>query len=71
MAQLILDLGASPSSKLAFDLADDVTQLGYNPTVKIQLKTDKLEGLGWRAEVGLQEMFRRLLTSLRLDREGR
>ncbi len=43
---------------------DDVDR-GYNPTVKINLKTDKLEALGWDAKINLEEMFARTIESLK------
>lgn len=43
---------------------DDVDR-GYNPTVKINLKTNKLEALGWDAKVNLEEMFERTIESLK------
>lgn len=39
---------------------------GYNSDVVLKLNTDKLEALGWRARVGLEEMFERLIASLKL-----
>lgn len=45
---------------------DDVNR-GYNPTVKIDLKTDKLESLGWDTKVNLEEMFARTIESLKED----
>lgn len=35
--------------------------MGYAPVTLLRLNTDKLEALGWKPEVGLREMFRRLL----------
>lgn len=39
----------------------DEVNRGYNPTVKIALKTEKLNALGWEAKVNLKEMFDRLI----------
>ena len=68
MAHLVCDKFSGGRSKVVFDIAEDATKLGYNPVVKICLDTAKLEGLGWRAEFGLEEMFRRTIESMKLER---
>ena len=40
---------------------------GYNPTIKINLNTEKLESLGWDANIDLKEMFNRTIASLKED----
>lgn len=40
---------------------------GYNPTIKINLNTEKLESLGWDANIDLKEMFNRTIASLLED----
>ena len=34
----------------------------------MNLATDKAQALGWKAEIGLAEMFDRLIESMKLDR---
>ena len=34
---------------------------GYAPVTMLPLDTSRLEALGWRANVGLREMYRRLM----------
>ena len=50
-------------TKVVFEI-DNINR-GYNPTVKICLNTEKLESLGWQAKVNLDEMFNRLINSLK------
>ena len=69
MAEMVIELSGSNESKLVFDLAEDVEKLGYNPTVKIRLNTDKLESLGWQAHTDLGTMFLRLIESMAADRK--
>jgi len=38
----------------------DGERLGYAPTLKMDLDTSKLQALGWRPTVGLEEMYRRM-----------
>lgn len=42
----------------------DNKEYGYAEKIEIKLNTEKLEQLGWRADIGLAEMFERLITSL-------
>ena len=68
MAHLVCEKFSGGRSKVVFDIAEDATKLGYNPVVKICLDTAKLEALGWKAEFGLEEMFRRTIESMKLER---
>ena len=43
----------------------DLASFGYNPEMVIRLDSRKLQSLGWKAEIGLEEMFRRLIESMR------
>lgn len=65
MAKFVCDKFSGGRSKVVFDIAEDATKLGYNPVVKICLDTAKLEALGWKAEFGLEEMFRRTIESMK------
>lgn len=57
---------ANPPSRVVLDpsLADG---RGYAPEAKLNLSTQKIEALGWRARVGLMEMFERLVSEFRRD----
>ena len=61
MANLVTTLLPESKSKLLFDIAPDATKLGYNPIMKIQIDSSKLQALGWKTEVPLKEMFIRLI----------
>lgn len=52
--------------KLVFNHPESVGQFGYNPEMQIELDTSKIELLGWNAEVGLAEMFERLIHDMRM-----
>lgn len=65
MAEMVCDKFGGNKIKLVFDIVEDVTKLGYNPTVKIQLDSKKLSNLGWKPIVTLEEMFSRLIKYLR------
>lgn len=65
MANLFCKLYPESKSKVVFDITEDAGKLGYNPVVKLQLDSSKLEQLGWKAEIDLEEMIRRLIESLK------
>lgn len=46
----------------------DVSKLGYAPTLKMNLCADKLKGLGWRAETDLETAYAALIEYMRAHR---
>lgn len=68
MAEMLINKYPESGTELVFDIAEDITKLGYNPKVKMNLDTSKLENLGWKAEVGLDVMFKNLIKSMMLNR---
>lgn len=68
MAEMLIEKYLESGSKLVFDIAEDATKLGYNPKVKMNLDTQKIEKLGWKAEVGLEVMFEHLIESMKLNK---
>ena len=49
----------------------DGERLGYAPTLKMDLDTSRLQALGWRPTVGLEEMYRRMLAGMTVGRRDR
>lgn len=43
-------------------------QFGYAPTLRMNLDTSKLQGLGWHAELGLEDAFTELINDMRLQK---
>jgi dTDP-glucose 4,6-dehydratase len=62
----IKDMATLIAQKYGISLKFEIDEInrGYNPTVKIALCSDNLEKLGWSAEVGLEEMYGRLIKYL-------
>lgn len=50
-----------PNSRVQFELNDKK----YPPTTYWNLNTQKLEPLGWQPNISLEEMFSRIINSLR------
>lgn len=68
MAEMLIEMYPESGTSLVFDIAEDVTKLGYNPKVKMNLDTSKLESLNWSAEVNLKEMFDHLIESMKFNK---
>lgn len=65
MAQMVCDVFPEAGIKVTIDMPEDISSFGYNPEMVIRLDSSKLESLGWKAETGLEEMFRRLVKSMK------
>ena len=63
MAQMVAQHFSDGKSKVIFDIPEG-NQFGYAPDTKMRLSSEKINGLGWRATVNLEEMYRRMLPSL-------
>lgn len=63
MAEMVAKLDPTNSIKVVIDLKDSQS-LGYNPIVKIKLKTEKLERLGWKPTTNLSTMLNNLIQSM-------
>lgn len=64
LAEHVIALYPESNIQLRFDLADDITKLGYNQTVKIRLDSSKLMKLGWVPKNDLDQMIRNVVGAL-------
>ena len=65
VAKLVSDTLTEGRTKIIFDIPESALTYGYAPDVTMRLSGDKLMALGWKPEVDLPEMFRRLAASFR------
>lgn len=65
MAQLVCDTFKDSGIEVKIDIPENIASFGYNPEMIIRLDSSKLEGLGWKANVSLDEMFKRLVASMK------
>lgn len=64
MAEMLVERYPQSGSRLVFDIPEDSSQFGYAPTSRMLICSEKLNALGWKAEVDLPEMFDRLMRSM-------
>lgn len=64
MAQMVADEIADEKIRVVFDIAEDIEKLGYAQTLYMDLSVEKIEELGWKPMVGLQDMFIRMIDGM-------
>lgn len=62
MAQMIATKSGGKIG-VVFDIPEDALKYGYAPPVKMKLSSKSLNDLGWKATVGLEEMYDRMIKS--------
>ena len=68
MAHMVAERIAYGKIKVIFDIPKDNT-FGYAEDTKMRLNSDKLQALGWKPEVGLEEAYRRMIEEMRSEHE--
>lgn len=63
MAELVCKVFPEAGIGVTIDMPKDISAFGYNPEMVIRLDSTKLENLGWKATVGLEEMYERMVDS--------
>lgn len=64
LAERVIALYPESGIHLRFDLAEDITKLGYNQTIKIRLDSSKLMQLGWIPHNGLDQMIKNVVDAM-------
>lgn len=67
MAQMVADEIAEDSIKVVYDFSSNAEKLGYASTLFMNLSVEKLQGLDWKARVGLKSMFERMIRGIKED----
>lgn len=65
MAKMIAEKCADNKIDVIIEEQTDLSRFGYAPTLKMNLSTEKLKSLGWRAEKNLEEMFRIMIEDMK------
>lgn len=64
MAEMVAHNIAKDRIKVVYDITESKA-LGYAADVHLKLSGKKLENLGWKAEVGLEDMYRRMIGDMK------
>lgn len=67
MAKMVAQELADGEISVQFDVADDISKLGYAETLYMDLDVSKIGNLGWKPQYGLMEMFTRMMRGLEAD----
>lgn len=65
MAELVAGLEPDAGVKVRIEVPEDLASFGYNPQMIIRLDAARLEALGYVPTVGMEDMFRRTIRSMR------
>lgn len=66
MANMVAKKIANGKIKVVFDIPKD-NVFGYAADTKMALNSGKLQALGWKPEIGLEEAYRRMIKGMRLE----
>lgn len=64
MAQMLCRIYPESGSSVIIEDNGNAAKMGYNPTIKVVLSTEKLRSLGWQADVGIEDMFKKLISDM-------
>ncbi len=64
MAELVAAQLAKGSIRVIYDIADDITKLGYAETLHMDLDITKIKALGWEPVTGLYDMYNRMIAGI-------
>ena len=64
MAERLIAAHPESGSRLAFDISEDAAR-SYPPPTRLRLDSSRLRALGWEPNVGLMEMFDRMMKGMR------
>ena len=67
MAKMVAQELADGEISVQFDVADDISKLGYAETLYMDLDVSKIGNLGWKPQYGLMEMFTRMMRGMEAD----
>lgn len=65
MAKLVAEKCSNKKISVIIEENNDIAKFGYAPTLKMNLSTEKIRGLGWNAKVGLSDMFKIMIRDMK------
>lgn len=70
MANMVCEKLSNGKCKVVFDIPES-NDFGYAADTRMRLNSDKLQKLGWKPEVGLEESYRRMIKSISYGKKNR
>lgn len=64
MAQMVAEKIAGGKIKVVFDIPESALTYGYAPDTELHLSSAKMQGLGWKPTVSLEDTYRRMIQSM-------
>lgn len=68
MAELVAQKVAKGKIQVVYDIPESSLTYGYAPDTELHLSSQKMQALGWRATVDLEESYERLIRSMLCNR---
>ena len=65
MAELVAGLEPEAGVNVRIEIPEDLASFGYNPQMVIRLDASKLKSIGYVPSVGMEDMVRRTIRSMR------
>lgn len=65
MGEIVCKAFPESAIKVLIDIPKDAFSFGYNPEMIIKLDSAKLENLGWQPKYNIEDMFKRLVESMK------
>lgn len=70
MANMVADRYKEANIKVILEVCDDISKYGYPKTTRLNINSEKLQNLGWKPTVCLEEMYDRLIESMLNSQNG-
>lgn len=64
MAEMVVTRIAGGKIKVVFDIPESALTYGYAPDTELHLSSAKMQALGWKPTVSLEETYRRMMQSM-------
>ncbi|OPJ64518.1 NAD-dependent epimerase/dehydratase family protein [Clostridium chromiireducens] len=70
MAQRLVENYPQSKSQVVFEVDKNIEKRGFNPVVKINLNTEKINELGWTPKFSLEDMYEDMIESMKISQKG-
>lgn len=65
MANMVAEKLTNNKISVVFDIPESSLAYGYAPNTTMRLNPNKMKSLGWKAEISIEESFRRMISSMK------